>query len=437
MQKWFFVVGICLLATGCTAKKPEVVEQPEPARPAPRSSDTVITRPGGAIEESPESGFDPDRLLEACLPEEKLKQGWVRLFDGESLVGWFSIGNSTWSVIDHAITVDSGEPSFLCTSFKISDYELMVDFKCPASTNSGIFLRTTANPQDVASECYELNIAPADNPFPTGSLVKRKKVDPSAIGEIAPDVWHTYRAVVEGDSVKVWLDDKPVMEYTDPKKLRNGYISLQHNTGPVSFRNIFMRPLGSKPLPLGSQWESGWTKLEKEGAKMTVSADGQSIRIQGGNGQLESKEKWDDFVLQASYQLSAPEVNSGIFFRCDPGKLLEGYECQLNHAFKIHRANPDDWGAGGIFNRQKARIIVGDGTVPTYITILAENNQFMTWVNGLEVTDFADTREPNANPRRGSRREAGTIALQGHDDKTDVSFHSISVAPIEKNRQPN
>jgi hypothetical protein len=298
-------------------------------------------------------------------------------------------------------------------------------------------LRSTANPQDVTQDCYELNIAPPDNPFPTGSLVKRKKVDADALGEVAADAWHTYRVRVEGDSIQVWLDGKSVMEYTDPHPLQRGYIGLQHNTGAIEFRNILMRPLGRKELPVGADWASAWSTSKKEGAKFTVTGGEEGLRLKGGSGQVESKQEWDDFVLQATYQLTDPSVNSGIFFRCIPGELLNGYECQLNHDFNNgHRIIPTDYGAGGIFNRQKARIVVGDGTEPTYVTILAEGFQIATWINGLQVADFADTRMPNPNPRKGARREAGTIAMQGHDESTEVVFSMIAVAPIAPNASP-
>jgi hypothetical protein len=374
---------------------------------------------------------DPAQLLKACLTEEQLKEGWVRLFDGQSLWGWFFTGNANWRVVDGTIHVDKGEPSFLCTSFQIADYELLVDFKCPAATNSGIFLRSTASPQDVARECYELNIAPTDNPFPTGSLVKRQKVEADVIGEVSADQWHTYRVLVEGSKCQVWLDGKQVMDYTDAQNLRRGHISLQHNQGAVEFRNILLRPLGTQTLPLNNDWESAWTKAVKSEAQLDVTVEEAGLRLKGGSGQLESKEQWADFVLQATYQLASPEVNSGIFFRCIPGNLLDGYECQLNHALVGNsREAPKDYGAGAIFNRQRARVVVGDGIEPTYVTIIAEGNQIATWINGLWITDFADTRAPNINPRKGARTEAGSIALQGHDATTEVLFHRVAIGPI-------
>ena len=67
------------------------------------------------------------------------------------------------------------KPGFLMTTTEWADYELHVEFQAPPQTNSGIFLRTPLKPTNPASDCYELNIAPPDNPFPTGSFVGRQK----------------------------------------------------------------------------------------------------------------------------------------------------------------------------------------------------------------------------------------------------------------------
>lgn len=50
------------------------------------------------------------------------------------------------------------------------------------------------------------------------------------------------------------------------------------------------------------------------------------------------------------------------------------------------------------------------------------------WVNGYQVSDWTDTRGPNANPRQGLRREAGTLIIQGHDPTTDLSFRNLRAA---------
>ena len=138
-----------------------------------------------------------------------------------------------------------------------------------------------------------------------------------------------------------------------------------------------------------------------------------------------------DFFLQAKYTLARPDVNTGIFFRCVPKAMLDGYECQVNHAILNNDPlQPADAGAGAIFRRQPARIVVGDGTKPTYLTLLASGQQMVTWVNGLQVADFVDSRPPHENPRQGSRLAPGPISLQGHDPQTEATFHSIRVAEL-------
>lgn len=374
-----------------------------------------------------------DELLAAQLPPEQLEQGWVRLFDGQSLFGWFVVGNADWQIADGGIIkVTRGERSYLCTSFQIPDYELQLDFRSDADTNSGIFLRTGPEPQDVAVDSLELNIAPADNPFPTGSFVQRQKLEPGALGEFNPADWHTYLIRVSGKQVTVTLDGEQIQQLDDIEVAPTGHISLQHNAGRVEFRNILLRPLNLQELQLGEKWQEDWTLSEKEPDTFEASVTDDGLKLLGGSGQLQSKQDFGNFFLQARYTLAKPEVNSGIFFRCVRDALLDGYECQVNHAITDgDPMRPLDAGAGAIFRRQPARIVVGDGTQPTYLTLLASGTQMVTWVNGVQVADFFDTREPDDNPRRGLRTEAGPIALQGHDATTEVTFHSLKIGEIE------
>jgi len=37
-----------------------------------------------------------DRLLAMRLPSEDLTVGWIRLFDGQSMMGWRNAGNANW-----------------------------------------------------------------------------------------------------------------------------------------------------------------------------------------------------------------------------------------------------------------------------------------------------------------------------------------------------
>ena len=63
-------------------------------------------------------------------------------------------------------------------------------------------------------------------------------------------------------------------------------------------------------------------------------------------------------------------------------------------------------------------------------TLIAEGAHISVWVNGYQVTDWTDKRQPDENPRRGLRLEAGTIILQGHDPTTDVSFRDFQIQEL-------
>ncbi len=124
-------------------------------------------------------------------------------------------------------------------------------------------------------------------------------------------------------------------------------------------------------------------------------------------------------------------MNSGIFFRCIPGDVMMGYECQVNNGFQDgSRLTPSDWGTGGIFKRQAARVIAGDDGEWSTVLLHAAGNKISAWVNGVQVSDFEDTRDTNENPRRGLRTQAGTIMIQGHDPDTDLLFRNLQISRL-------
>ncbi len=387
---------------------------------------------GAPVEPTGPFEVDPKQLLASALTPEELSEGWVNLFDGQSFFGWFVVGKANWRIEDGHLKVDRGEMSYLCTSFELADYELRVDFRCDANTNSGIFLRTGPEPGNVAEDCLELNIAPQSNPFPTGSLVQRSKVEPKSLGDFDPTQWHTYHVRLVGNTVEVSLDGRQILEFNDASTLPTGHISLQHNQGRVEFRKVMLRPASSKALKLADNWREDWEESVKDGDRLDIDVVADGLKIVGGLGQLQSTASFGNFLLQAEYTLARPEVNSGIFFRCIRDAMLDGYECQVNHATQDgDPLRPGDAGAGAIFRRQAARIVVGDGTTRSYLTLLANGPQFVTWVNGVQVVDFADSREPDENPRRGLRLEPGPISLQGHDPSTEVVFHRIAITDLD------
>jgi hypothetical protein len=364
------------------------------------------------------------------LTEEELADGWIKLFDGQTLFGWKAANDADWKVEDGAIVVTSGEQGLLHTTTHFADYILKVDFRSAPGTNSGIFLHTPPVPSDPAMDCYELNIAPPDNPFPTGSFVGRKKVE----GNHESHRWQSYEVTLRGGQCQVKLDGETVLEYTDPDPLRRGHIGLQLNSGKVEFRNIKLKPLGTESIFNGRDL-FGWNTDQAQESEFTV--EDRVLRVRNGRGQLESEGQYADFIFQLEVLVNGEHLNSGIFFRSIPGDFQNGYESQIHNGFRDgDPTQPIDAGTGAIFRRQNARRVVPRDFEWFHKTIVADGPHMAVWVNGYQVTDWTDTRAPDENPRRGRRLEAGTLIIQGHDPTTDLSFRNMRIAELPERQEP-
>src|SRR5688572_1158883 len=207
------------------------------------------------------------------LTDAELAEGWISLFDGQTLFGWKAHSKADWQVKDGAILVTGGERGLLCTSVGFDNYVLKADFRAAKGTNSGVFLRTApiVGMNDVTTKCYELNIAPPDNPFPTGSFVGRQKA--KEVPE-RDDEWQTFEVMLDGAKSAVKLNGEEVLAYDDPAPIGRGLIGLQLNSGAVEFKNIKLKPLGLESLFNGKDL-SGWKDHPESQSTFTVTDAGE------------------------------------------------------------------------------------------------------------------------------------------------------------------
>lgn len=359
------------------------------------------------------------------LTTEELAEGWILLFDGETLFGWRAVSDANWSVADGAITASEGSPGLLRTTSQFSDFALSIDFRVDKDSKSGLFLRTSPKPTNPKTQACVVALGAGDAAAPPGSLVERKKAELSA----AQEGWQTLLVTADGGEITVRLDGTEVLKYTDSDPLGRGYIGLEFAGDPVAFRNIKLRPLRTQSLFSGKDL-AGWVTYPDLASLVTVTDQGE-MRIQNGKGQIETEGKYADFILQIEAFVNGENLNSGVFFRCIPGESMNGYESQINNAMKDgDPAKPGDCGTGGIFRRQDARKIVAKDFEWLSKTIHACGNHVAVWVNGIQVTDWTDGRKADKNPRKGLRTEPGTIQLQGHDPTTDFLFRNMRISEL-------
>ena len=367
------------------------------------------------------------------LTPEQIAEGWISLFDGETLFGWSPTSKANWKVEEGAIAVSEGEQGFLMTNSEFGNYELHVEFKAPPSTNSGIFLDTPLKPSDPGVDCYELNIAPADNPFPTGSLVSRRRYPEHKEAAPVDGEWHSFDVTISAGSAAatVMLDGVKLYDYLE-KTSHRGHIGLQFREGPVAFRNIRLKPLGLQPMLNGKDL-AGWNDDQKKTSTFAVTPEGE-LRVTNGSGQLESDATYGDFTMQFETRVDGDGLNSGVFFRCIPREYMNGYECQISNKITDgDPTKPTDFGTGAIYRRIPARRVNARDHEWFTTTLVATGPHIAVWVNGLQVTDWTDKRPPNDNPRSGLRTAAGTISLQGHDPTTDIRFRNMRIGELPAN----
>ncbi len=167
------------------------------------------------------------------------------LFNGKDFTGWQGDTVKTSRIEDGAIVAGSLETTvprneFLCTTKTYGDFELKVKFKLigdPAKANAGIQFRTKRIPNHHEVSGYQADVGQKY----WGALYdesRRKKVlaqpDAATLKDaVKPDDWNEYTIRCEGPRIRLWLNGKLTVDYTEKDKDidRDGVIGVQIHGG--------------------------------------------------------------------------------------------------------------------------------------------------------------------------------------------------------------
>lgn len=199
-------------------------------------------------------------MLTACSTQKKAAEnGWVSLFDGKSLDGWKVGENSnSFSIQDGAI-VANGEVAHLFYNGDVKqhdfkDFEFSADVMTTPGSNAGIYFHTVYQESSWPSKGYEVQVNNSHTDWRrTGSLYA---VDDVKEVYVKDNEWYTETIVVKGKTVTIKVNDKTVVEYTEPADVKreagnsgrvisSGTFALQAHDpkSKVYFKNIRVRPL--------------------------------------------------------------------------------------------------------------------------------------------------------------------------------------------------
>jgi hypothetical protein len=198
-------------------------------------------------------------LVLACGPAadqgvsaEEKEAGFVSLFNGKDLAGWEYVGKGegTFRVQDGAIHYKGGNGWLCYTEKEYPDFELRCEFRLlKPGGDGGIFFRATKDSAGGAgwpSQRYELQVKDYAEQARLWGVPYKLDKDRVAQARKKPGEWETYRLVVQGNKVEVYLNDQLVCTTDAAKPLKQGYLGLQAEGGEQAFRNLRVRPLPAR-----------------------------------------------------------------------------------------------------------------------------------------------------------------------------------------------
>jgi choline-sulfatase len=247
----------------------------------------------------------PHPVASAAVTVRPGPDGFVNLFNGKNLNGW-SGDPQFWSVEDGALTgrTDGSLKRNRFITWKgstIRNFDLRVQVKISAGGNSGLQYRGIPRP-DLGLDAvtgYQCDIV-ANRPDYNGMLYEERGrrilahtgerviVDPDGrswivdrvpVQEFAPDQWHEYRVLVEGNHHRHWINGHPTADLIDldeAGRSLEGVLAMQVHVGPamtVQFKNIRIQhlpddlpllPAEDHPVPVGSPGVRPQGKLPKD-----------------------------------------------------------------------------------------------------------------------------------------------------------------------------
>ena len=201
-------------------------------------------------------------ILAFCLflftaAQKPVEKGWASLFDGKSLNGW-KVGNnaSTFSV-DSGCIVVHGPTAHLyyvgdVHNHEFKNFELKAEVKTMHGANSGIYFHSQYQEAGWPDHGYEVQVNNShSDDVRTGSLYDIVDVKEVYVKD---SVWFTEYIKVEGKHVVVKINDKMVVDYTQPNDFKptpdqtahfisSGTFALQGHdpNSEVHFKNILVK----------------------------------------------------------------------------------------------------------------------------------------------------------------------------------------------------
>ncbi len=378
------------------------------------------------------------------------------MFNGKDLTGWHGlVGNpitraamkpgelaarqkeadarvpGNWTVKDGMIWFN-GTGDNLCSVKEYGDFEMYVDWRITKGGDSGIYLR--GSPQ---VQIWDTSRVEVGAQVGSGGLYnnQRHRADPLKVADNPVGEWNTFRIIMTGEVVSVWLNgelvtDNVVMEnYWDRSKpiFARGPVELQAHGTDLTFRDIYIREIENREYNLTEKEKAegfvalfngrtldGWT-----GDKVSYVAEEGMIVIRpgsGSGGNLYTAGEYSDFVFRFEFQLT-PGANNGLGVRTptEGDAAYVGMEIQiLDNTASIY-AELEPWQYhGSVYGVIPARRgflrPLGEWN---YEEVTLQGTRVKVVLNGTVIVD-GDIAEASRGGTLDGREHPGLLNRSGH-----------------------
>ena len=187
--------------------------------------------------------------------------GWISLFDGKTLNNWRVGENASTFSVDSGAIVAHGDVAHLFYNGEVmnhnfKDFEFKAEVMTNKGSNSGIYFHTAYQESGWPKKGYEVQVNNSHTDWRrTGSLYG---IDDVKEVYVKDREWYTEYIKVNGKRVIIKINDKTVVDYTEPENVKrepgnegrlisSGTFALQGHDpkSTVHYRNIFVRPLAN------------------------------------------------------------------------------------------------------------------------------------------------------------------------------------------------
>ena len=422
-----------------------------------------------------ESEYDKD-MVNKYLAGMPADEGFKPMFNGKDLSGWQGLVENpvarakmkpaelakkqveankkvtgNWSVKDGWIRFN-GAGDNLCSIKEYGDFEMFVDWKISKEGDSGIYLR--GSPQ---VQIWDTSRVQEGAQVGSGGLYNNQ-INPSKPLKVADNPigdWNTFRIVMIGEKVSVWLNGELVVDnvilenYWDRKIpiFPKGAIELQAHGTDLAFRDIYVREISEKEYNLTpEEIAEGFIALFNGrnldnwvGNKQSyVAEDGMIVikPVDDSGGNLYTEKEYADFIFRFEFQLT-PAANNGLGIRTPitGDAAYVGMELQILDDTAPVYANLQPYqyhgSVYGVIPSTRGFLKpVGDWN---YEEVTAQGTQIKIVLNGSTIVDgdIAGPRDNGTmdhNDHPGLKNKTGHIGFLGHGSL--VKFRNIRIKEL-------